>query len=443
MASKIHILIVDDDKYFRMALEELIRDQAVVSQAGSEQEAKDLIDSNYFDIAIIDMNIDEKSSGLTILEKTKLKKIHSIILSSQTEESIIEEAYEKGCDHFLAKLHYRTHLPPYIHKYKKLILNNNADDLFSEKYITQDKSLKQQITEICQINLKSRSLLITGETGVGKSLIGKILHDQTYDDKKPFIHLNCSEISENLIESELFGHKKGSFTGALNDKIGKLELANGGTLFLDEIGTMPLKMQQKLLKALDEKTFYPVGSTKQVYSDFTLITATCDDLFQLISENRFRKDLYYRISGINLNIKPLRERKADIVPLTKYFLSQLPRRIIIKKEAIQKLQTAPWHGNIRELKKYIDRLSLRQKGIITAEDIVLGADNSPIAQSYLTNEQKSYISEFGFRQFIAKIEEEIIKNSMDKHEGKITHVIKELKISASAFYRIFNKLKES
>ena len=442
MSSKIHILIVDDDKYFRMALSELISDQAIISEADSEEAAKELIDSNFFDIALIDMNIDKESSGLTILEKTKLKRIHSIILSSQTEENIIEEAYEKGCDHFLAKLHYRTHLPPYIHKYKKQILNKDHKKLFNEKYITQDSTLMKQIEEICQINLKSRSLLITGETGVGKSLIGEILHEQTYDKSKPFIHLNCSEISETLIESELFGHKKGSFTGANENKIGKLELANGGTLFLDEIGTMPLKMQQKLLKALDQKTFYPVGSPKEIYSDFTLITATCDDLFELINEKKFRKDLYYRISGINLNIKPLRERPNDISKLIQYFLKQLPRKIIIKPQAVNKLMSMSWDGNIRELKKYIDLLSVKRLGIIKEEDINVSL-NSKEQTSYLTKEQKDFIKEYGFRDFISKIELEAIKSSLDRHDGKITHVIKELKISASAFYRIFNKLKES
>ena len=444
MKKKIHILIADDDKYFRMPIKELLDSEAIITEAESETEAMALIEQHYFDIALIDMDIDGPKSGINILQKTKIKGIHSIILSSQNDDAIIEEAYNSGCDHFLAKLHYRTHLPPYIHKYKNKLFGNNTDQFFENSYITNDIDLRTKIDEICQISLKGKSILITGETGVGKSLIGKLFHEQTYDETKPFIHINCSEISETLMESELFGHKKGAFTGALQDKKGKLELAHGGTLFLDEVGTMPPSMQQKLLKALDQKSFYPVGSDKEIHCEFTLITATCDDLFDLIHQEKFRKDLFYRISGLNLHIKSLKERREDIPKLIQFFLNSSPRRIIIKSEAVEKMKLNSWPGNIRELKKYVEYLSMKNKGIISEEDIIFGNTGTILNdQSYLTTEQKEYISTYGLRDFMKKIEEESLKSTLDKHKGKITHVIKELKISSSAFYRIFENLKAS
>jgi transcriptional regulator with PAS, ATPase and Fis domain len=282
---------------------------------------------------------------------------------------------------------------------------------------------------------------MTGETGVGKTLIAKLLHEQTYDSSKPFIHINCSEIAENLMESELFGHKKGAFTGALTDKSGKLSLANGGTLFLDEVGTMPMSMQQKLLNAIDLKTFYPVGSEHPVKSEFTLITATCDDLFEKIHKDEFRKDFFFRISGINLDISPLRSRPSDIPLLIKHFLSNLPRKIIIKSEALDKLKTHQWPGNIRELQKQIDRLSSQNKGIIGVDDIDFSTMPSIKSTGYLTEEQKDFIAVNGLRKFISKIEEETLLETLKRHQGKITHAIKELRISSSAFYRIFENAK--
>lgn len=440
-AANIKILICDDDKYFRMALRDLISRHGLVHEADSEKLAIELIKENYFDLVLIDMEIDGPLSGIEILKQAKKKGIHSIILSSQTDENIIESAYNCGCDHFLAKNQYRNYLEPYIHNYKRNYLNDDISQFFKKKYITEDEELKSKIKDLCKVNLKNKTIFITGETGVGKSLIGELLHHQTYDNSKPFIHINCSEIAENLIESELFGHEKGSFTGADQKKIGKLELASGGTLFLDEIGTMSIGMQQKLLKALDQKTFFPVGSDKAVNSQFTLITATCENLFEKITKSTFRKDLFFRVSGLNLDIKPLRERRGDIPLLVQAFLKTSHRRFIIKSEALEKITKYSWPGNVRELKKKIDFLSTKEKGIIHADDIDFNSD-SIFEEAKLTLEQEGYIQKNGLRKFIKNIEEESLKNILRKNHGKVAQTIKELKISASAFYRIFEDLKK-
>ena len=441
--SMLKILVCEDDKYFRMAIKDLLKTHALITEVDSASGAMELLNTEYFDIALIDMNLEAPNLGLSVLKVAKQKGLHSIILSSENDESIIEKAYENKCDHFLAKLHYRKHLEPYIIQFKNRLEDKDLSKFFEEKFLTCDEKLIKSITEVAGISLKEKTILITGETGVGKSLIGELLHQQTYDKNKPFVHLNCSEIAENLVESELFGHEKGAFTGATEAKDGKLAMADGGTLFLDEIATMPMNMQKKLLKALDSKTFYRVGGDKPIKSEFTMISATCEDLFEKIHLGEFRKDLFFRISGFNLEIPPLRKRKHDIPLLIKAFAAQSPRKIVVKDDAVKKCADYSWPGNIRELKKKVEILSSMNKGIIRSQDIIFGNRTSEGAQDYLTEAQKEFIQLNGLRDFIAKIEQECIKQSLEHNSGKITHAIKELRISASAFYRILNQTNPS
>ncbi|MBT4790048.1 MAG: sigma-54-dependent Fis family transcriptional regulator [Halobacteriovoraceae bacterium] len=438
--SNLNILVCDDDKYFKLALKEIVSDYGTVFDAENEATAKAILNKNHIDIALIDMEIDGPLSGIKILKSTKSQRIHSIILSSNQDESIIEMAYKGGCDHFLAKLHFRKYLRPYLQNYYKNKSSNFLDSFFLEKFITQDDQLKESISEICRVNLKNRTVLITGETGVGKSLIGELLHQQNHPNNEPFVHINCSEISESLMESELFGHTKGSFTGAINNKKGKIELATGGTLFLDEIGTMSTAMQQKLLNVIEKKEFYPIGSETPVKVEFTLITATCENLFEKITKNEFRKDLFFRISGINLDIPPLRKRVSDISFLTKHFLRKSHRRFVIKECALIKLSQYDWPGNTRELKKKVDLLSLKEKGIIDESDINL-TGLAATDDFFITDKQFNFVSEHGLRAFIKNLEEDLLKKVLEQNHGKIKKTIHELKISASAFYRIFNNLK--
>jgi DNA-binding NtrC family response regulator len=441
--TNLNILLVDDDQYFRLGVLSIIRDFGIVTEVSSAKEALEILEHQHFDLALIDMQMEENESGITVLKKAKSKEIHSIILSSYDNDETTERAYDYGCDHFLAKLHYATNLEPYISKYIRTKKLNILENFFNQKYITQDQNIIKNISKIVEINLKDRSVFISGETGVGKSLIGKLIHEITYSKEKPFVHLNCSEIQESLLESELFGHKKGAFTGANEDRIGKLQQADGGTLFLDEIATMSVNMQKKLLKALDEKTFCPVGSNKPIKSSFTLISATCEDLFTMVSKEEFRKDLFFRISGLNLEISPLRERSKDIKKLIKYFQTIAHRRVVIKSDAIKALEAYSWPGNIRELSKTIDLLTSSKNGVIAAADLPLNILNKQVEidNDWLTLSQKDFISQNGLKTFIKRIEKEIISDVLDRHKGKVTHAIKELKISSSAFYRIFEDLK--
>lgn len=445
MANKfLSILIIEDDPYFRLGLKSHLKDLGLIDEATSENEAIEKMSSNFYDLVLIDMQLESETSGINLIKFAGLKKIHSIVLSSVTDDDITELAYSNGCNHFLSKIKYKEQIETYIHKYMQSLKTDSFEDFITKKYITTDSDLILAIKNLTEINLKDKSIFITGETGVGKSLIGKLLHQFTYKSDAPFVHLNCTEIPENLIESELFGHKKGAFTGALTDKKGKLETASGGVLFLDEIATMPMIMQQKLLKAIDEKTFYPLGSNTPVTINFTLITATCEDVFEKISKGEFRRDLFYRIAGLNLDIKPLRSRTHDVKALINHFVKSSPRRFVIKDDAMDALLSYPWPGNVRELKKMIDLLSLSSKGIITAKDLPsqLGLhDNALSDNGLLTLSQKEMILTEGLKNFINRIEQEITQEVLVKNHGKITQSIKDLRISTSSFYRIFDNLK--
>jgi transcriptional regulator with GAF, ATPase, and Fis domain len=227
------------------------------------------------------------------------------------------------------------------------------------------------------------SVLISGETGTGKELIARAIHDLSKRKDRPLIKVNCAALPAGLIESELFGHEKGAFTGAISRKIGRFELADGGTLFLDEIGDLPPGVQAKLLRVLQEHEFERVGGTQTIKVDVRLITATNRDLAKAVEENSFRTDLYYRLNVFPIHLPPLRERKEDIPLLTQYFINKYMTRMgkrieKISQETMNRLIAYPWPGNIRELENIIERAVILSKGLILEiEDELLPSSHLP------------------------------------------------------------------
>ena len=446
MDTNYHILLVEDDKYFRMGIKDVLMKHGITLEAETPERAREILKDQKIDLAIVDIHLGDDPLGLEVLAKTRELSIPSIVLSSSEDDEITEKAYELGCSHFLAKRHYRKHLDSYVRQLLKASGKNSLDGFFQQSFITQDLDIIKQIKQLSQMNLAGKSIFIGGETGVGKSLIGKLIHQLNFDSNAPFVHLNCSEVPENLIEAELFGHKKGAFTGADKDRPGRLKLADGGVLFLDEIATMPMLMQQKLLKALDEKTFFPVGASKMESSNFTLVSATCEDLFEKVHNHQFRKDLFFRISGLNIEIKPLRKRNGDINLLIEYLLKKSPRRIVIKQAAMEALQGYSWPGNARELIKTCELLTLKSQGVVDLADlpdhILVNAKNSEMERNpLLTDSQKAFIQENGLKEFIKILEKLVVQETLEANQGKIAQTIKDLKISSSAFYRIYDTLK--
>ena len=433
MKSNLSILIIEDDKYARLNLREILGPFGILDEAADTETAFVKLKDNFYDIVITDIELGD-GSGVDIIPTIIRKGSHCIVVSSYEHEDVIEKAYALGASHYLSKFKLRDQLPVYIHKFLQT-KSARFEKFLNEEFITQDPETIQELRRLCEINLKNQNLFISGATGTGKSLLGKLIHDITHPDA-PLVHLNCSEISETLLESELFGHENGAFTGADHKKDGKLKLANGGTLFLDEVATMPLSMQQKLLKALDEKTFYPVGSSTPIRSDFTLISATCEGILEKVQRKEFREDLYFRLSGFHFHLKSISERPDDVELLIKFFQKKSSRRFVIKTEAIEAMKKYSWPGNVRELSKVCDRFSQSLSGIV---DLNL-VKKTIIPQGQITIPKvegwEDYVQNHGLRSYITNLEKRAVEESMKRNKGKITACIKELKISSSAFYRI-------
>jgi DNA-binding NtrC family response regulator len=437
MKSKLSLLIIEDDKYSRLNMRELLAPYGLLDEACDVLAAQEKLKNNTYDIVLTDIELGE-GTGIDLIPTIVRRGAHCIVVSSFECDEVIEKSYTLGATHFLAKFKLRDQLPVYINKFIQA-KDARFEKFLAEEFITQDRETIEELRLLCQLNLKAQNLFISGPTGTGKSLLGKLIHELTHPEA-PLVHLNCSEISENLLESELFGHEKGAFTGAEQKKEGKLKLANGGTLFLDEVATMPLSMQQKLLKAIDEKTFYPVGSSTAIRSEFTLITATCEDMSEKIKKKEFREDLFFRLSGFQFHLKSLSERPEDIELLIKNFQKKSSRRYVIKTEALEILKKYIWPGNIRELKKMSERFSQSQSGIIDYKTVKSLIGHPTEATSTSTFGQwNEYIQNHGLRSLISMIEKKAVEDSMKRNNGKITTCIKELKISSSAFYRILQE----
>ena len=281
------------------------------------------------------------------------------------------------------------------------------------------------------------SMLIYGESGVGKELFAKLVHDLREKENAPFIAINCGAIASSLFESEIFGYEKGAFSGAdVKGKKGKIELANGGTLFLDEIGEMPLEMQVKFLRVLQEKCFYPVGGTKEISVDFRVVAATNRDLHELMMEGKFREDLYYRLNVVHMIIPPLRERREDIIELTHYFLYEYSLKYNrpiygISEEVMNALVNYNWPGNIRELKNTIERL------VVFSENNEIKMEDLPFQLP-----RKVHISRPNqtLSQRLEEVEKEIILQELSRVSSNKIECANNLGISRATLYNRMNKL---
>lgn len=251
-----------------------------------------------------------------------------------------------------------------------------AEELFPD-IVGSSTSMRNIFTQILKVAPTDSTVLISGESGTGKELIASSIHEHSERKDKPFIKINCVAIPEGLLESELFGHEKGSFTGATEQKKGKFEIANGGTVFLDEIGDMPLNTQAKLLRVLQEKEFERVGGTKMIKVDIRFIAATNKNLQDMIKHGSFREDLYFRLNVFSINIPPLRERKEDIILLANHFMKSLPVKLRLSNSALKGIIDYSWPGNVRELKNVLEQASiLNEDGIIKPQHLPAIAEKS-------------------------------------------------------------------
>ncbi len=376
------ILIIDDEKTIRATLREILEyEKYEVDEAADGQEGLMKIKENNYDLALCDVKM-PKMDGIELLKNVQKlgKDIQMIMISAHGNIETAVEAVKKGAYDFIEK-------PPDLNRL--LITIRNALD--KSTLVTETKVLHKKISRAYDIIGESEAIktvketiekvaptearvLITGENGTGKELVARWLHMKSARSNKPFVEVNCAAIPSELIESELFGHEKGSFTSAIKQRIGKFEQANGGTLFLDEIGDMSASAQAKVLRALQENKITRVGGTKPIRVDVRIIAATNKDIKKEIAENRFREDLYHRISVILINVPPLRERTSDIPLLIDWFLDDIAREYGTQKkkfspEALEVMKTYSWTGNVRELRNVTERLVIMAGDTITPEDV--------------------------------------------------------------------------
>ncbi|MBF0364156.1 MAG: sigma-54-dependent Fis family transcriptional regulator [Oligoflexia bacterium] len=446
--TKLKILIVEDEEYFRKHISKLLERYGQITEADNATAAIELIQKRYFDMVLIDINLHGVDEGFNVLEQAKAKGLFSVMLTDNEREEYIHRAYQIGVNHYLTK-DQCEHVIDWIVKDRSSALGEEiAPDFFEVEYITKNQSLIQEIKSIKNRMMGDKSILILGETGVGKTKIAGYIHKMGGGKEQNFVSFNASSVPEALLESELFGHTKGAFASPDKNKQGLLQVANGGTLFLDEITSLPLGIQKKLLKCLDEKFFYPIGGIQPIKTNFRLVSSTCDNIYKLIQENQFRIDLFYRMNGIILSIPPLRLRKEDIPVLIHYFLKKCSRRIFIDKKAMEKLIVFGWPGNIRELKRVVEELSSKSNGMIIEQDlpkeILDNRENFCIVgkKKFITEEQVSFALKFGLKDFIEKIQLDIVREVLKSFSNNHRKSREALGLSKTTFYNLNLRSKE-
>jgi len=371
MKDKPAILLIDDEEGSRQALLLLLKGSYQVTGAANGHEARQQLAADQFDIVITDLRLPD-CSGIDLLKQ--IKSYHPatevvLITGHASAETAVSAMKEGAFDYVTKPLNMeelRIILAKALEKRRLLSENIYLKKQLREKYgfanIIGNSPAMQHVFRLMQRIIKTDStVLVLGESGTGKEIVAKAIHFNSPRQDKPFVAVHCGAIPETLLESELFGHAKGAFTGAHREKIGKFESANNGTIFLDEIGTMPLHLQIKLLRVLQEQEIERVGSNSTVKLDVRVIAATNLSLDNEVRNGRFREDLYYRLNVIPLVVPPLRERKEDIVPLTRFFLGKYCKEmkrppLTISRQALEAMEMYDWPGNVRELENAVERL---------------------------------------------------------------------------------------
>ena len=446
------ILVVDDEKSMRDFLSIVLKKEGyAVAAAADGEEAIKLLGKEIYDLVITDVKM-PKFSGLDVLKAVKEASPETVVLMitafASTETAV--EAMKEGAYDYLSK--------PFQIEEAKLVIKNalekkrlETDNLLLRRQIKEAMTFEnivgkspamQKVYEVVRKVADTKSnVLILGESGTGKELIARAIHFNSNRKDKPFVAVNCSALPEPLLESELFGHMKGSFTGAHINKEGLFEVANEGTVFLDEIGETPPAIQVKLLRVLEEKEFRRIGGTKSVEVDIRIIAATNKDLEKAMAEGRFREDLYYRLDVIPIHLPPLRERVEDIPWLADHFLAKcsrasgkLPKRFT--PEAMHLLQTHDWRGNVRELENVIERVVAMAAGeTIAAQDLTGCFEKLVPVREILPADLPS--DGLDLTAFVEEIEKGLLLKALQRTGGIKREAAKLLRLNMRSFrYRL-------
>jgi two-component system, NtrC family, response regulator len=443
------ILVVDDEPNYLIILSELLIEEGFeVFTAENGAKALQIVQNTDLDLILTDMQMPHMN-GIDLLKAAKGldKDIPVIMITAYGEVEKAVNAMQAGAFNYLTKPFKNDELianiKQAIEHYSILKENRRLRAEVKDRYsfadmIGKNRQMKNLYTIIEKVAPTQASVLITGESGTGKELVARAIHFLSLRDKEPFISVNCAALPANLLESELFGHEKGAFTGATALRKGRFELADKGTLFLDEIGEMDLALQAKLLRILQEKIFERVGGTKELNVDVRIVTATNKDLKEEVDQGNFREDLYYRLNVLHLNVPALRERNDDIPLLANHFLNKFSSQLHkpdleISPAAMRILMASPWEGNVRELENTIERASILCSGnSIEPEDVQpeKALTRAPITQPSL--QMNGHLPP-GTRlpEMLNMIERELLCNALEEADHIQARAAKSLGITKS------------
>lgn len=437
------ILVLDDELNIRKILSAMLQAEGyIVHLAGTIADAKDKIRNGKIQAVLSDLRL-TREDGLQLLKwvRDEQLSIPVIILTAHGTIDSAVDAMKQGAFDYLSKPFERIEL---VRVLKKAVLSHRfqSEELRNWKaadnpnpMIGEAPKMLKLYSMLDKVAASDSTVLILGESGTGKELIAAALHERSSRASGPFIKINCAAIPDNLMESELFGHERGAFTGAVNAKPGRFELADKGTLFLDEIGEMSIEMQVKLLRVLQEKSFERVGGLRTHHVDVRLIAATNRDLEKEVKEGRFRGDLFYRLNVVPMELPPLRERPEDIPRLTAFFLQKMSDRMKkptpgVQAETLELLMQYPWPGNIRQLENVIERVVvLNEGGMVTPEQ--LPEEILEFEEQVFVERQKA--SGGSLKEIVKdatrRIEKKAIEEALQETQNNVTQAARRLNIS--------------
>jgi len=447
------ILVVDDEASMRFFLTEAMKKRGyTVEEAADAEAALQRCAEQPFDLVLLDSRL----PGLSGVEAIpKIKEVDPeatiIIMTAYGNKDLHSRAFESGAYDFFTKPFRMSEMSVVIRRALerrglqtelKALREQLGSHPRYENIVGTSSAMRSVFGLITKVIATDVTVLICGESGTGKELIAQAIHYNSTRKDKPFVKLNCVAIPEGLLESELFGHEKGSFTGAVAQKAGKFELANGGTILLDEIGDMTLATQSKILRVLQEREFERVGGTHTIKIDVRVIAATNKNLAETVQRKQFREDLYYRLNVFSINVPPLRERKEDIPFLVEHFLNSNSRRLGrrfegLTKEAMDCLIAYEWPGNVRELENYIER------AVVMADSETIGHECLPLHLQSLNNKPSFTLPDRvnDLDNTLASVETQIITDTLHKTAGLQSKAAKMLGISERSLWHRVKKLR--
>jgi len=449
------ILVVDDDRAHRTMLKTLISSWGYdMSEADDGSEAISCVRQRAYDLILMDIRM-VNVSGLEALEHIKSfnPAIPVVIMTAYSSVETAINALKSGAYDYLIKPLDFTKLKITINramehavlKNENLALRQSLASCFDRRNIVGNSPAMEKLLDtVAQVAPSEATILISGESGTGKELIAGALHYNSHRKSGPFIKINCAAITETLLESELFGHEKGAFTGATAQRRGKFDQANEGTLFLDEIGDMSLKTQAKVLRILQERKFERVGGNRTIEVDVRVIAATNKDLPSQISTGLFREDLYYRLNVIPFHVPPLRERRQDIPLLANHFLAFFCTKEgretkTLDYEAMEAMTRYPWPGNVRELKNLIERLVIMvPTNVITRSQLPLSITSQQLsitATGDLASHESSLAAADTFRQAREEFEKEFILRKLEENDWNVSRTAEAIEMERSNLHR--------